>query len=86
MPIALEKSYQGTLLSKILLMPKQKPISFHEAVDIVCEKADVAFSQRRFGNEPGAYTWYVNNFVEYIASLGHHIELTGDEFDFAATL
>ena len=54
MPLALEKSYRGTLLSKILLMPKQTPIFFNEAVDIACKKADAAFSARRFGNEPGA--------------------------------
>jgi len=81
MPELIEKQYRGTLLTKILSMPAQNPISFEEAVKIAAKAADAAFSARKVGSHPGHYHWYINNFVDYIASLKFHIELTGEEFD-----
>lgn len=81
MPILIDKAYRGALLSKILLMPEQTPISFEEAIKIAAFEADKAFLSKKFGSERGHHNWYINNFIEFIAGLGYHIELGGDEFE-----
>lgn len=86
MPEVIEKQYRGSLLSKILAMPNQKAISFEDAINVICKAADEAFSAKKFGVKPRHYNWYINNFVEYIAELGFHIELTGEEFDVFGSL
>lgn len=45
------------------------------------QKSSEAFDAHRLGYEPGECNWYFKNFVEWISSLGYHIELTGDEFE-----
>jgi hypothetical protein len=40
-----------------------------------------AFDAHRMGYQPGECNWYFKNFVEWVSSLGYHIELTGDEFE-----
>lgn len=81
MPEIIAKRYQGSLLSKILSMQEQIPILFEDAIKLVCKEADKAFRAMKIGDSLGDYDWYINHFVEYIASLGFHIELTGEEFD-----
>ncbi len=76
---------RGTLLSQILAMPKKSPLSFAEAINLVAEKQKEAFLAGRGGRGPGQYSWYYGSFVEWITSLGFHIELTGDEFEAYAT-
>ena len=48
------------------------------------EKRGEAFNAQKFGSDYGHYGWYSEHFVEWISSLGYHIELTGDEFDVLA--
>ena len=79
-PESLDITYRGTLLSRILSMPVKTPIPFDDAIRLVAEKHTEAFDHSRFGDAPGQYGWYSNNFIEWISSLGYHIELTGDEF------
>lgn len=73
--------YQGALLSCIVAMPKRHPISFADAIRLLSDKQTEAFDARLFGVQPGEYSWYGDHFVEWISSLGFHIELTGDEFE-----
>ena len=65
-------------------MPQGKPISFEKAANLVCDKFMEAFDARRIGIEPGECIWYYQNFVEWISSLGYHIEISGDEFEAVA--
>ena len=80
-PTVIDISYGGTLLSHIFAMPRQQPISFEDAIRLVIDKHTEAFDMKRFGDAPGHYGWYSNHFVEWISSLGYHIDLTGDEFE-----
>lgn len=72
---------RGTLLSRILSMPKKKPISFELAMLKLIEKRREKFDAGHFGDESGQYGWYCLNFVNWISAQGYHIELTGDEFE-----
>lgn len=80
-PTVIEIHSRGTLLSKILAMKPQKPISFDAAINLASEEQTKAFQERRMGSDRGQHCWYTDNFVEWIAELGYHIELTGDEFE-----
>lgn len=80
-PEAIETHYRGTLLPRILSMPERTPISFDRAINLVSEKLLEALSAHRIGKGPGQFCWYTDNFIEWISSLGYHIELTGDEFE-----
>lgn len=62
-------------------MPRQKPISYEEAIAIFDQKKVEAFKAKDYGVKPGQYSWYSYHFVEYISDLGYHIELTGDEIE-----
>jgi hypothetical protein len=80
LPDIIARDYRGELLAKILSMPEKEPISFESAALMLSNKATEAFKAHRLGYLPGEYNWYFKNFVEWISSLGYHIELTGDEF------
>ena len=73
--------YRGKMLSEILQMPLRSPISFHEALHMAWVKQGEACDATKFGSAVGHYNWYSQNFVNWISSLGYHIELTGDEFE-----
>jgi hypothetical protein len=73
--------YRGELLAHILAMPKKASISLQGAADLLNEIQKPQFHAANFGSAPGQYNWYAENFVEWISSLGYHIELTGDEFE-----
>lgn len=62
-------------------MPRGTPISFEEAAGLATAGSIEAFQAGRIGYEPGECGWYKKNFVEWITSLGYHIEITGDEFE-----
>lgn len=81
LPTLIYLDTKAKLLSQIVRMPKAHPISFEDAVRFVEKKWCAAFDAKNFGSEPGGMTWYTTNFVEYISSLGFHIELSGDEFE-----
>lgn len=80
-PEIIAAQYRGTLVSQILSMQRQSGLSFEAAINLVAEKRMAAFTAGRMGHNPGEYSWYADNFVEWISSLGYHIELTGDEFE-----
>jgi hypothetical protein len=80
-PDIIAMAYRGALLERILAMPKKEPISFESAALMASDKSSEAFDVHRMGYEPGGCNWYFNSFVEWISSLGYHIELTGDEFE-----
>jgi hypothetical protein len=77
----IDKAYKGTLLTKILEMPRQRPISFEDAINLIEERKEQAFKEKDYGMKPGQYGWYIYNFVQYLSDLGYHIELTGDEIE-----
>lgn len=83
-PVALadriDLGYRGTLLPRILAMPEKQAISLDDAIQMTNSKLNEAFMAELFGDKPGQYGWYMNHFVDWISSLGYHIELTGDEF------
>ena len=79
--ITIDKACKGTLLQKILAMPKKHPITFDEAINVIVDKKEEAFRAKDYGMRPGQYGWYIYNFVGYISDLGYHIELTGDEIE-----
>jgi len=81
LPEIIEASYKGTLLPKIFAMPKKTPLGFESAIRMARAQLTDALEARRHGHAPGDYDWYLENFVDWISSLGFHIELTGDEFD-----
>lgn len=62
-------------------MEPKKPITFAEAINLVGEKWLEEFWITRTKNEE----WYFKNFVNWISSLGFHIEITGDEFEMYIT-
>lgn len=72
---------RGTLLSRILTMPVKNAISFDDAIRMAAAKRNEAFLAGSFGGKPGQFGWYADHFVEWISSLGYHIEITGDEFE-----
>lgn len=81
LPSVIDMDTNRALLHQIVAMPKGDPISFEDAVRHVEIKWGETFDTKNFGYEPGGAGWYTRNFVEYISSLGFHIELTGDEFE-----
>jgi hypothetical protein len=80
-PDIIANDYRGELLANILAMPAKEPISFESAALMASNKSSEAFDAHRMGHEPGECNWYFDHFVEWISSLGYHIELTGDEFE-----
>jgi hypothetical protein len=80
-PSSIAAGYRGTLLSRIIEMEIKHPIGFREAILLVVSQQSDAFDARQFGDLPGEYGWYSLHFVEWISSLGYHINLTGDEFE-----
>jgi hypothetical protein len=81
LPQLIDRENNRNLLSKILNMPKNTPLGFNEAIAMVYEAQRQQFDASNFGSAPGQYGWYAENFVDWISSLGYHIELTGDEFE-----
>lgn len=79
-PECLEGRYRGTLLSEILAMPKQKKVSFEDAVRMLSDAHLEAFNEDRVGRKYGECHWLMQNFISWISEQGFHIELTGDEF------
>ena len=77
----IEAAKMGLLLEQIRLMPRKKTVSLETALKVMLLRQDEAFAASRFGEGPGQHSWYEKNFVEWISSLGYHIELTGDEFE-----
>jgi hypothetical protein len=80
-PDLLAISYKGLLITQILAMKRKEPIAFERAARMAQEKYFEAKDARRLGYAPGECFWYLDHFVEWISSLGYHIELTGDEFE-----
>ncbi len=82
-PIAseLDINYRGTLLSRILAMQKQTPIALNEAVSLMVKHEHAASAAGRKGADVGHVFWYSFHFIEWLETIGYHIELTGDEFD-----
>jgi len=68
-------------MARILAMTKKQPIEFVQAVRLAITKYDEAMDARCLGHAPGQAFWYHAHFVEWISSLGYHIELTGEEFE-----
>ena len=83
MPIAdeLDVQYQGTLLSRILSMEQKTAISYEDAMWLTNRTLKKCYEEEKMGADFGHYQWYLDNFIEWISSLGYHIELTGDEFE-----
>jgi len=79
-PAAIDLYLRGTLLSRILVMEKKRPIAFNEAIGLLKEKWSDELWVRQSGHEE----WYQKNFVDWISGLGYHIEITGDEFEAVA--
>ncbi len=69
--------YRGALLSEILNMPRKIEISLERAAQILLKLQAQAQKEKDFKK----YHWYFDNFVKVISDSGHHIELTGDEFE-----
>jgi hypothetical protein len=80
-PDLIARYYRGGLLERILEMPQKEPIPFESAVRLASGKHFEAFEANRMGYKPGECNWFFKYFVEWISSLGYHIELTGDEFE-----
>ena len=78
LPSIIELRYRGTLLARILEMPKKRPISLDDAVRMAGRKY---VDTKEIGHARGENHWYFDCFVEWISEIGYHIELTGDEFD-----
>ncbi len=81
LPTVIYYETKATLIYQIVSMPKGNPISFEDAVRYVEKKWCESFDSKNFGYEPGGAGWYTKHFVDYISSLGFHIELSGDEFE-----
>lgn len=62
-------------------METKTPISLAVAVQMADTTSREAASNGRLGIEPGQTYWYWSHFIEWISSLGFHIELSGDEFE-----
>lgn len=80
-PKFIEHYYRGTLLSKILHMPKKNALTFDDAVRMAGRKH---LDATKVGHVPGESHWFLSHFVEWISELGFHIELNGDEFEASA--
>jgi hypothetical protein len=72
---------RGHLIARILKMDRKEALDFVQAACLAQEKFQAARQNGHFGHKPGECFWYLEHFVEWIASLGYHIELTGDEFE-----
>lgn len=79
---SIEYYYRGTLISKILEMPKKTPVSFLNAVRVAGQEY---FQSDKVGDARFETEWLLSHFVEWISELGFHIELTGDEFEHPAS-
>jgi hypothetical protein len=77
-PDFIEICNKGLLIGRILAMERKQPIGFEQAARMTQEKFFDAQNARRLGYAPGQCFWYVTHFVEWISSLGYHIELTGE--------
>jgi len=77
LPDLLQTVYRGRLLSEILGMERKTAISFENAVRLLGDQIYEEFWIKQSGRS----RWYELNFVEWIADLGYHIEITGDEFE-----
>ncbi len=77
MPDMLQVAYRGTLLSRILGMAKGTPVTFERGIQLFHQEWLRAFQD---GDIPKTQ-WLTENFFEWFADLGCHIELTGDEFE-----
>ena len=80
-PTAIEIGYRGTMLSRILDMERKQSITFVEAIHLVQKQWTKAVDSGRIGHELGECNWFIDHFIEWVASQGYHIELTGDEFE-----
>jgi hypothetical protein len=58
-------------------MERKKPISFENAIRLANENWKEAFR----AGELEKCNYYHDHFIEWISEMGHHIELTGDEFE-----
>lgn len=77
LPNLLDLIYRGTLLSRILTMPRKKPISFIEGMLLFHEE----MLKRVNDPEPDRCNWLYENCLEWISQQDYHIEINGDEFD-----
>ena len=80
-PDLLDSASHWRLIEKIFNMKPQRPIKFEEAALLAYKEYQALSNLNRHGIGPGQAEWYAKNFVEWISSLGFHIELTGDEFE-----
>ena len=76
-PSIIEIHYRGNLIPRILDMPRKEPIYFYDAV----KWAEKEYMRCIDVMAVKASKFYLDYFVEWISEMGHHIELTGDEFD-----
>jgi hypothetical protein len=76
-PHVLDLAYGGTLLSRILTMPKKNPISLQGEVLLLNESTLDAIRAKNIKRE----IWLKVHFVEWIEEQGFHIEIDGDEFE-----
>jgi hypothetical protein len=83
LPVAneIDGYYSGTLLSRILAMERKTPIALEAAIHLLVENEHAARAAGRTGTDPGHLFWYAYHFIEWIAEIGYHIELTGEEFE-----
>ncbi len=80
-PEIIDNAYRRTLITRILSMEKKTGLSLEKAVFMAEKTSREAFFNGRMGTDPGQSFWYFSNFVDWISSLGYHIDLTGDEFE-----
>jgi len=80
-PDIIDNACRRTLIARILSMEKKTPLTFEKAVHMAKKTSREAFFEGRMGTDTGQSFWYLSNFVDWISSLGYHIELTGDEFE-----
>lgn len=80
-PDFLDSASNWTILERIFQMEPKKPIAFSEAARLAHEKFEEALNARQIGYEPGQCNWYARHFIDWISSLGYHIDLNGDEFE-----
>jgi hypothetical protein len=80
-PSEIDKLLNGTLLSQIVSMPKQTPIYFNAAINLVIEYQKEEWESGRMVRYPNFWSWHLRNFISWHIALGYHIELAGDEFE-----
>lgn len=80
LPNQIDKMHGGTLLSQIISMPKQTPISFSNAINLVVEAQKDEWESGRFVRYPVFWNWHLKNFIQWLTALGYHVELSGEEF------